>query len=114
MQNRIKTALEFLKDGQSFKVGDLRLGINEKNCLVISGWSRYNNFTNITKSKSLEELEDIKNTYNEMELLSNELKHFAEYRCKEFVLNYEDVGKSSIEICSEKEGVFEWKLDLDK
>lgn len=30
MQNRIKTALEFLKDGQSFKVGDLRLGINEK------------------------------------------------------------------------------------
>lgn len=49
-----------------------------------------------------------------MELLSNELKHFAEYRCKEFVLYYDDVGKTSIEICSEKEGIIEWKIDLDK
>lgn len=105
MQNRIKTALEFLKDRQSFKVGDLRLGINEKNCLVISGWSRYNNFTNITKSKSLVELEYIKNTYNEMELVSDELKNFVEYRCKEFVLYYDDGGKASIELCSEKEGI---------
>ena len=80
---------------------------------VISSWSRYNNFTNLTKSKSLEELEDIKNTYNEMELLSDELKHFAEYRCKEFILYFDDGGKASIEICSEKEGIFEWKLELD-
>lgn len=72
---------------KSAKVGDLRLGLKEQNCLVISGWSRYNNFTTLTKSKSLEELEDIKNTYNEMELLSYELKNFVEYRCKEFVLN---------------------------
>jgi len=34
MRNRIKTALEYLKDGQSFKIGDLRLSINEQNCLL--------------------------------------------------------------------------------
>ena len=113
MQNRIKTALEFLKDGQSFKIGDLRLSINEQNCLVISSWSRYINFRNLTMPKSLEELDEIKSLYNEMELLSDELKHFVESRCKEFVLCYDDGGKSSIEICSEREGIIEWKLELD-
>lgn len=35
MENRIKTALEFLKDGQSFSVGDLRLGIDSYNCQLL-------------------------------------------------------------------------------
>ena len=36
MENRIKAALEFLKDGQCFTVGDLRLGIDSNNYLVVS------------------------------------------------------------------------------
>ena len=39
MENKIKIALEFLKDGQSFKVGDLRLGMNGSNTLTVTGFA---------------------------------------------------------------------------
>lgn len=113
MENRIKIALEFLKDGQSFSVGDLRLGIDSFNCLVVTGWSQYSNFTNLTKKNSIQELEEIKSLFSEMLNSSVDLKKFAEKKSIEYVLSFDDYGKASIDICSEKNGVLKWQIELN-
>jgi hypothetical protein len=113
MENRIKIALEFLKEGQSFSVGDLRLGIDSYNCLVVTGWSQYSNFTNLTKRNSIQELEEMKSLFSEMLNSSAELKKFAEKKCIEYVLSFDDNGKASIDICSEKDGVLKWQIELN-
>jgi len=41
LEKRIKIALEFLKDGQSFSTGDLRLDIDSYYCLVVTSWLQY-------------------------------------------------------------------------
>ena len=112
MENRIKAALEFLKDGQCFTVGDLRLGIDSNNYLVVSGWSQYSNFINLTKKNSLQEFKEIKSLFSEMLDSSTELKKFCEKRCIEYVLSFDDYGKASIDICSEKNGVLKWQIEL--
>lgn len=60
MKDRIKTAVEFLKDGQSFTVGKLKLGAEQEGVLEVTGWTQYKNFENLTKQQSLKELEEIK------------------------------------------------------
>jgi hypothetical protein len=112
MENRIKIALDFLKDGQSFTVGDLRLGVEGFNCLVVTGWSQYINFTNLTKHNSIQELEGIKSMFSDMLNTSAELKEFAEKKIIEYVLSFDDYGKASIDICSEKNGVLKWQVEL--
>ncbi len=112
MENRIKIALEFLKDGQSFSVGDLMLGIDSFNCLVVTGWSQYSNFTNLTKENSIQELEEIKSLFSKMLNSSAELKKFTEKKSIEYVLSFDDYGKVSINICSEKNGVLKWLVEL--
>jgi len=114
MANNIKTALEFLKDGQSFNVGDLRLGIDSSSgYFKVIGWSQYVNFTNLTKKNSLKELEDIKAIFFEMVNASIELKNFIQNKPMEFILCFDDYGKASIDICSERNGVIKWEIELN-
>ena len=63
MRNRIKTALEFLKDGQYFTVDDIRLGINELGNIEVAGWSQYGYFENPTKVNCLPELYETKSLF---------------------------------------------------
>lgn len=112
MENRIKIALEFLKDCQSFIVGDLRLSMGNSNLLTVTGWSRYLNFSNLTKANSLSELTEIKNIFSDMIAASDDLKKFIIDKSIEYVLCYDDGGKASIEICSEMDGAMKWKVEL--
>jgi hypothetical protein len=112
MENRIKIALEFLKDGQSFTVGDLRLGMSSSNLLTITGWSRYLNFSNLTKGNSLNELAEVKDIFSDMVTSSDDLKRFIVDKSIEYILCYDDGGKASIDICSEIDGIVKWKIEL--
>ncbi|SEL98640.1 hypothetical protein [Parapedobacter koreensis] len=112
MENRIKIALEFLKDGQSFTVGDLRLSMSSSNLLTVAGWSQYLNFSNLTKANSLSELTEIKNIFSDMIAGSDNLKRFVANKSIEYILCYDDGGKASIDICSELDGVVNWKVEL--
>jgi hypothetical protein len=113
MSNRIKTAIEFLKDNQSFLVDDLRLSVNQADDIEVTGWSQYTNLKNLTKAKSLEELEEIKILFLNMREDSPELEIFLKERNVIFNLWFDDYGKASIEICSEKNDVVYWLLDLE-
>lgn len=112
MENRIKIALEFLKDGQSFTVEDLRLGLGNSNLLTVTGWSQYLNFANLTKANSLSELTEIKNIFSDMIAASDDLERFIVDKSIEYVLCYDDGGKASIDICSEIDGGVKWKVEL--
>lgn len=112
MESRIKVALEFLKDGQSFTVGDLRLSMSDSNLLIVTGWSQYLNFSNLTKANSLNELAEIKEIFSDMVSTSDDLKKFIADKTLEYILCYDDGGKASLDICSEKDGVVKWQVEL--
>lgn len=112
MENRIKTALEFLKNGQSFRVGELRLGAENPKTIEVAGWSKYTNFTNLTKHQCLRELEEIKALFYKMSTTFVELKDFIKDKSIEFNLYFDDYGKGSIWICSEKDKTLIWKSNI--
>jgi len=112
MENKIKIALEFLKDGQSFTVGDLRLSMGDSNLLIVTSWSQYLNFSNLTKANSLRELTEIKNIFSDMIATSDDLKRFIVDKSIKYILCYDDGGKASIDICSEMDGVVKWEAEL--
>lgn len=112
MEERIRTALEFLKDCQSFKVGELRLGAGKQGVIEVAGWTQYTNFANLTKQQSLRELEEIKTLFYKMVNASPDLKDYIKDKSAEFNLYFDDYGKGSIELCSEKEKVVTWEADI--
>lgn len=113
MKERIETALEFLKEGSGFPVGDLRLSMKDPQTVEVNGWSNYIIFSNINKRNSLKELADIKRIFNDMVEFSDNLKKFIADKSIEYNLFYDDGGKASIRICFEKGGVMYWMADVE-
>ena len=109
--DRIKTVVDFLKDGQSFSVEDLRLGV-EGRTITVTGWSQYTNIRDLTKNRSLKELEEIKTLFLRMVDISKELRTFILNKEIEFNLYFDDYGKGSIIVCSEKQGAVKWEMEL--
>lgn len=112
MEDRLKTEVEFIKDGQSFKVGDLQLGVENPGVIEVIGWSQYTYFANLTKQQCLRELEEIKVLFYKMVDASPELKNFIKDKSVEFTLCFDDYGKGSIGLCSEKKGRIKWEVEL--
>lgn len=112
MRDKIKIAIEFLKDKKSFLIGDLRLGVNKLGDVEVTGWSQYTDFRNLTKEKSLEELQEIKSLFYKMLKISPELVNFVKEKNITFGLYFDDYGKASIEICSERNGTIKWEVDI--
>ena len=76
----IETALVFLKEKKSYRVGDLRLGIDEEGGFFVTGWSNCFYFESITKSIALDELQEIKVLFNKIVAQSPELADFVKGR----------------------------------
>jgi hypothetical protein len=112
MGNRIKAAIEFLKEGRYFKVDDIRLGINELGDIEVAGWSQYSNIENLTKAICLKELNETKSLFYKMLENSSELKRFIQEKGIEYSLYFNDNSKIFISICSEKNGILKWKIVL--
>jgi hypothetical protein len=112
MNNRIELAIDFLERGQPFTIRNLRLEMEGKTRFAVIGWSQYLTFTNLTKANSTEELSQIKNIFSELLEDSQELKKFAADKSIEFRLYFNDGGKASIEIYSEKNGIITCGVDL--
>ncbi|TXJ22929.1 MAG: hypothetical protein E6Q24_19525 [Chitinophagaceae bacterium] len=110
---RMLAAIDFLRNGQSFNIGNIRLGISDLGGIEVAGWSQFKNIENLTKSFSLRELQDLKDEFNEILLSSPSLKTFIKNKNIEFALYFDDYGKASIAICSERDGVLKWCLNLE-
>ncbi len=111
-QHRIKNAIVLLKDGHPYKVGDMTFQCQNSNHFSVTGWSLKTDIKNITKSNALHELKEIKEIFKRMVLDSQQLFDFLKGREVEYLLCFDDFGKAGIDICSEINGLIEWKVIL--
>lgn len=112
MKERIKTAIKFLKDNQAFFVEGIRLNAEESGVLEVSGWSHCTNFSSLTKQQSLKEFEEIKILFYKMLEISQDLKKLTQKKLVKFNLCFDDYGKGSILICSQKYQEIKWEITL--
>jgi hypothetical protein len=105
--NRIETAINFLKDGLPFKIGELYCGIDENNFLNITGSSQSVSLKSITKQSAQNELYEIKNMFLKLVSVSVKLRDYVKNKKVKFNLDF-DYGMGDIRICSERDGVIEW------
>lgn len=110
--DRIQLAIDCLKEGQTFIVEGLKFELEEKNFIVI-GWSEYLNLSSLTKETSLEELNRVKTLFSDMVDSSLAFEKFMIDKTIEYRLYYDDAGKASIPICSEKHNVISWNVNLE-
>jgi hypothetical protein len=113
ISNRIKTAIEFLKDGFPFKVGELYLGISDNNCINVTGASKFIHMENINKEEAIKELDEIKSLFGKMISASEELKNFISDKQIKFNLDF-DYGMGDVRICSEMHGLLKWEADIKR
>jgi len=112
-KDRIIAAIEFLKDGQTFKLGDLTLGRTSGGDILVTGWTDYLDLQNLTKRAALTELKETKELFNKLILFSSDLKEFTTDKRIEYHLAYEDSGKAGIGVCYEVGGQLTWIIELD-
>lgn len=110
MRDDLRTLVEFLKDNQSYRVGDIRVGITEQFEIEVTGWSNYIHFENLTKLNCLQELKEIKKIFFKMIDVSDDLKNFVAGKTIIYNLGFDHYGKSSIAICMEKDGEVVWRI----
>ena len=109
MDERIKTAVDFLKDGHPFVVNGIKLNIDNSGNLIVVGW--IDDISGITKEMALEELESIKSMFWKMINDSNDLKKLSLGKNITFKLAY-NYGMGAIGICDEVDGMINWELDF--
>ncbi len=111
-KSRVDIAVDFLQEGKSFKVGDLRLGITDNQHIYVTGWSHYSNISNLNKSIALRELCEIKELFGVMVASSESLMSFIKNKNIEYTLAF-DYGMGAIGICTDRESVIEWHEQID-
>lgn len=109
--SRLAAAIECLKEGQHVKFEDFLLKLEDRNTLILIGWTRYAHLENLTKGHAKNELTAIKHGFTPMALSSKELTDFLNGKTLIYALGY-DTGKASAEICHEKAGQIVWRIDL--
>jgi hypothetical protein len=110
-RQRIKNTIVLLKDGHSFKVGDLTFSCLDNKRFLVTGWTVNHVLENITKQSALNELREIKDIFKNMVLTSPELADFISKLGIEYKLAL-DYGMGGLEICSETNGQIIWLDEL--
>ena len=112
LTDRIKNAIILLQDGHSFKVGDLTFGCDNKNNFFVSGWLESYDLKNISKTRALNELNEIKELFSRMLLASPDLRKFINGRNFEYSVSH-NYGMGTLELCRENNGNIEWTTELN-
>ncbi len=110
MTDRIKQAVQFLKDGQSFTVNEIRLGIKD-NYVYVTGWTSFKQLSDLNKSSAAMELNKIKAEFDFFLNECKELKDFVKGKIMKFNLAF-DYGMGSIGICSEVNNIIIWESTI--
>lgn len=113
LHHRINSAIPLLKEGHTFKVGDLTFVCANDNDFSVTGWTHCIALKTLTKLRALIELNETKALFNIMTSVSPELSNFIKGRNIQFSLCF-DYGKGGLEICIEKNGEIKWKTVLEK
>lgn len=107
--NRLNTAVEFLRDGMSFNVGDYVLGVINAETIFVNIYSDYAMVQNLNRDIAKQEFYRKKSSFI---TLMNDAKIFNNYvkdKSIDFFLVV-DTGNAGINICKEKGGVLEFYI----
>ncbi len=110
---RIKNAIILLSSFHPLKVGDLTLGSKNDSQLSVSGMCKESILQNMTRDSAIEQITEIKTHFYRMVKISSELEKFIENKDIEFSL-FINAGMSDLEVCSEKRGILNWNIELNK
>ena len=105
--SRIKTAIDFVRDGRPFTVGDLFFKL-DSDVLTVCGVFNSNIESNVTKERSLRELDAIEHLFMRMKNASTDLDEFIKDKTIKYklVFNY---GMGSIIVCSKTNNIVKWE-----
>ena len=78
---------------------------------IFIGWSQYIYIENLTQKNSLQELEEIKNLFQQMIDEVPEFKDFVYDKIISYNLAF-DYGMGAINICTDKNGVIRWDMEF--
>lgn len=105
--------LEYLREGKSFDVGDIRL-IPTNNSIEVIGWSNYYSFDFLNKAKAKEELEDVKEIFETLTRDWEDLAKFVQNKSIKYCLAYVAGQGAGIPICVEENGKLKWETKLQE
>nr|WP_315177138.1 hypothetical protein [uncultured Flavobacterium sp.] len=105
--------IRLVTDGVPLKLDNLTIRTTSSGKLLITGWTNTINFENITKSKILQELDNLKKSYSELAKSFEELNDIVKNNglTIEYNMAYDDAGKCGIGLCSEIDGKLEWYIE---
>lgn len=104
--DRLKSAVDSMKQGSYLKVGALTLGYHFPNEIHVTGYTDWS-LENLTEDRAIEDLNDFKRIFIEMKKASEELSEYSESKRLIFQLSY-NYGMGSILICKELDGQVLW------
>lgn len=110
MSSRIDIAVEMLKEGRAFKVGDILLSVSE-GALHVTSQTRSFSLDSMTQASALRELTEIKGLFEKMLSESQNLRQFATNKSLEFILTI-SAGMSNQPVCREHNGEVIWEASL--
>lgn len=103
---RIKAALEFLKDNKGFTIGKIFLN-HKNNEIFVNGYTNFSSTDFMNKRIALEELQAVKQTFNDYKLALKEFADFVADKKIRYTLNL-NYGMGHIGICDEVNGEIIW------
>jgi hypothetical protein len=104
---------EYLRKGESFDVGDIRL-VPMDDSLEVVGWSNYYSIESLNKAKAREELQDIKRIYKTLAKEWEDLQKFSQDKSVIFYLALSFGKGGGIPICIEENGKLRWETELQE
>ena len=110
MNNRIEIAVEMLKEGRSFKLGDILLSASE-DVMHVTSQTRSFSLDTMSQASALRELSEIKGLFEKMISKSSNLSEFAANKSLEFILTI-SAGMSNQPVCREHNGEVIWESAL--
>lgn len=110
--DEIRDKIWRIADGLPFKFGNMTIRTTDSGKLLVTGWTDTINFKNISKEKTLQELEELKSSFSDLSKSYNELNDIVKNNnlTIEYHMAYDDAGKVGIGLCSELEGKINWYI----
>lgn len=112
-RNDIIERIRLVTDGVPLKLDNFTIRTTSSGKLLITNRTNTINFENITKSKILQELDNLKKSYSELAKSFKELNDIVKNNSLtiEYHMVYDEAGKCRIGLCSEIDGKLDWYIE---
>lgn len=110
--NQLTEKIWRIADGIPLRLDNCTIKIADNGRLLVTGWTDTFYFENITKDKVIQELSELKDSFNKLSESFPDLLTIIKSNnlTIEFHMQFDDNGKASVGLCSEIEGQINWYI----